>query len=83
MAHNAPPSNSSAETYAQNTKPENYAVDNLPQAVRQWCRRSESNALMKRLMKQLWANKMIAITAIMTLTLVPILLLLWWFMSTL
>jgi hypothetical protein len=34
-------------------------------------------------MKRLWANKMIAITILMTLILIPTLILLWWYMSTL
>lgn len=34
-------------------------------------------------MKRLWANKMVAMTVFMTVTLVPILIFLWWFMSTL
>lgn len=32
---------------------------------------------------KLWENKMIAITALMTLILVPLLVLLWWFMASL
>lgn len=32
--------------------------------------------------KKMWENKMNAITAIMFFMLVPILLLLWWYMST-
>ena len=34
-------------------------------------------------MKRLWANKMVAITALMTVILVPMLFLLWWYISTL
>lgn len=34
-------------------------------------------------MKRLWANKMIAMTVLTTVILVPILLLLWWYIATL
>lgn len=34
-------------------------------------------------MKRLWANKMIAMTVLLTAILVPIALLLWWYISTL
>jgi len=34
-------------------------------------------------MKRLWANKMVAMTTFLTITLVPILLLLWWYISAL
>jgi len=34
-------------------------------------------------MKRLWGNKMIAITALMSVILIPMLFLLWWYMTTL